>query len=98
MSIWATYRNRERYSYFSQPTKRSRSNNTSLETVRRIGTKMILEKKAEVLATKDVVERKDVTSRDLLSLLIKSNMATDLQESERMSDEEILSRRFLSSK
>lgn len=59
---------------------------------------MILEKKAEVLATKDVVERKDVTSRDLLSLLIKSNMATDLQESERMSDEEILSRRFLSLK
>ncbi|KAF7796927.1 hypothetical protein EIP86_008112 [Pleurotus ostreatoroseus] len=73
------------------PTQRSRSTAQSLEVIRRIGTRMIAEKKAEILATTHIVKSKDVTSRDILSLLIKSNMATDLQESDRMSDEEILS-------
>jgi hypothetical protein len=38
------------------------------------------------------VERHDVGGHDLLSLLIKSNIAADMPESMRMSDSEILSR------
>lgn len=58
---------------------------------------MISQKKAEILATtessaKGDVEKKNFEGRDLLSLLIKANMATDLPESARMTDEEILSR------
>ena len=58
---------------------------------------MISQKKAELLATtesnpKAGVEKKTVQGRDLLSLLIKANMATDLPDSSRMTDEEILSR------
>jgi hypothetical protein len=39
-----------------------------------------------------VVEKQDVQGHDLLSLLVKSNIATDIPESMRMSDLEILSR------
>ena len=38
------------------------------------------------------VEKKDFQGRDLLSLLIKANMATDLSDSARMTDEEIQAR------
>jgi hypothetical protein len=39
------------------------------------------------------VGRQDVGGHDLLSLLIKSNIAADMPESMRMSDSEILSRK-----
>lgn len=53
---------------------------------------MIADKKAAVLHNASgSVEKKDVEGRDLLSLLIKSNMATDIPDSARMNDEEILS-------
>ena len=39
-----------------------------------------------------IIERQDVGGHDLLSLLIKSNIAADIPESMRMSDSEILSR------
>ena len=40
-----------------------------------------------------VVEKHDVQGHDLLSLLIKSNIASDMPASMRMSDSEILSRK-----
>lgn len=60
---------------------------------------MISEKKSEILAdtgveTKSGVRKKDIQGRDLLSLLIKANMATDIPDSARMSDEDILAREF----
>ncbi|KAI0058333.1 cytochrome P450 [Artomyces pyxidatus] len=80
------------------PSARSRMNTRCLQTIRRIGMEMIVQKKATVLEESSntdndasVVERKDVQGHDLLSLLIKSNMAADLPERGRMSDEEILS-------
>lgn len=39
-----------------------------------------------------IIERQDVGGHDLLSLLIKSNIAADIPESMRMSDSEIISR------
>ncbi|KAH8985283.1 cytochrome P450 [Lactarius akahatsu] len=78
------------------PTARSRALNRSLEVVQRIGSQLIRDKKAAVLAELSsdasvVVEKHDVQGHDLLSLLIKSNIASDIPESKRMSDEEIIS-------
>ncbi|KAI0049918.1 cytochrome P450 [Auriscalpium vulgare] len=79
------------------PTARSREAARSLRTIRRIGMQMIAEKKAAVLVgasnvRKDgAVERKDIQGHDLLSLLIKSNMAADQADSSRMSDDDIIS-------
>ncbi|KAI9443952.1 cytochrome P450 [Lactarius indigo] len=78
------------------PTARSRVLNRSSEVIRRIGSQLIQDKKAAVLAELNVdgsgvVEKHDVQGHDLLSLLIKSNIASDMPESMRLSDEEILS-------
>ncbi|KAI0791591.1 cytochrome P450 [Irpex lacteus] len=62
------------------------------ETFQRIGMRLVSEKKAMVSATSSEknVARKDLQGRDLLSLLIKANMATDIPEHQRLSDDEIL--------
>ena len=61
--------------------------------MRRIGMQLVAEKKAALLAEKGTgVERKDITDRDLLTLLIRANMATDIPESQRLTDEEVLAR------
>jgi len=78
------------------PTDRSRALARALKALKSVGQGLISQKKAEILATtesgaKGGVEKKNVEGRDLLSLLIKANMATDLPESARMTDEEILS-------
>ena len=41
------------------------------------------------------VERQDVGGHDLLSLLIKANIAADMPENMRMCDSEILSREYI---
>jgi len=78
------------------PTERSRAISSTLKSLQSVGKGLISQKKAELLATAESnpqggVEKKTVQSRDLLSLLIKANMATDLPDSARMTDEEILS-------
>jgi cytochrome P450 len=77
------------------PTARSRRLNHELEVIQRIGSQLFREKKAAVLAELNsdgsgVVEKQDVQGHDLLSLLIKSNIASDMPESMRMSESEIL--------
>lgn len=63
----------------------------------RIGRQLIAEKKASILAESREkgrgVERKDVSGRDLLTLLIKANMATDIRDSQRLTDDEVLARK-----
>ena len=39
------------------------------------------------------VDKNTVRGRNLLSLLIKANMATDIPDNSRMTDEEVLSRK-----
>jgi hypothetical protein len=67
-----------------------------MEIIRRIGNQVIAKKKAEVMASLSEkggdIEKKDFQGRDLLSLLIKSNLASDIPESARMTDEELLAR------
>ena len=57
-----------------------------------------MEKRAAILAESREkgrgVERKDLRERDLLTLLIKANMATDIPESQRLTDEEVLAREY----
>ena len=63
--------------------------------MRRIGKQLIRDRKEAILhgsATKPDIEKRDVQSRDLLSLLIKANLATDVPESQRLSEDEVLSR------
>ncbi|KAH9965554.1 cytochrome P450 [Lactifluus volemus] len=78
------------------PTARTRTLKRAFEVIRPVGTRIIEERKAAVLAERSpsgssVVEKQDVQGHDLLSLLVKSNIATDIPESMRMSDLEILS-------
>ncbi|KAI0641839.1 cytochrome P450 [Trametes meyenii] len=62
--------------------------------MRRVGMQLLAEKKAKLLSdggAKGSVERKDVVGRDLLTLLIKANMAADVPDNQRLTDEEVLS-------
>lgn len=62
----------------------------------RIARKLIEEKKQALLTESSEesgsVGRRDVHSRDLLTLLIKANMASDIPEDQRLSDDEVLAR------
>ncbi|KIP05287.1 hypothetical protein PHLGIDRAFT_119937 [Phlebiopsis gigantea 11061_1 CR5-6] len=75
-------------------TEHTRREAAALAVMQRIGRQLIAEKKAALLADAREkgrgVRRRDVADRDLLTLLIKANMATDIPESERLSDEEVL--------
>lgn len=57
----------------------------------RVGKQLLAERKAAVLSSAEsAVERKDFESKDLLSLLVRQNMASDVPEESRMTDEEVL--------
>lgn len=68
----------------------------------RVGLNLVDKKKRAILAMASnnvknglgmrQIEKRTVTTRDLLSLLIVANMATDLPENQRLSDEAVLAR------
>ena len=66
--------------------------------MRRIGLKLIEERKTEILAEmgksgiQDDSIKTGVRGRDLLTLLIKANMTVDNTNGQRLSDEEVLGR------
>lgn len=51
-----------------------------------------MEKKAEVIKAERTGEKDTLHSRDLLTLLIRANMSTDIPENQRLSDAEVLAR------
>ena len=54
---------------------------------------LIKDKKAQIMrSSSGSVEKKDFDGRDILSLLIKANMASDVPDSQRLTDEEVLAR------
>ena len=69
--------------------------------MKRIGKQLIAEKKAAIMTESREkgrgVEKKDVSGRDLLTVLIKANMATDIHESQKLTDDEVLARKSQSS-
>ena len=85
---------------FLQPTRRSRLLSRAFKEIQHTGSQLIQDRKTAVRSECDVngsgpVERQDVGGHDLLSLLIKANIAADIPESMRMSDSEILSREHI---
>lgn len=58
--------------------------------MRRVGLQLIQEKRAAILQEKDELTSKSMAGSDILSVLVRANMATDLKESERMTDEEMM--------
>ncbi|KAI1792352.1 cytochrome P450 [Ganoderma leucocontextum] len=71
------------------PNEQARRFDRAQDVMRRIGTQLLEEKKAEIV--RQAAEGKEkVRSRDLLSLLLKSNTATDIPESQRLSDEDVI--------
>lgn len=82
-----------------QPDQRTRRTEHAQAVMRRIGTQLIAEKKADIRREyadgkeKDAgLERKDLRGRDLLTLLLKANMATDVPDNQKLSDEDVLAR------
>ena len=63
------------------------------EVARRIGMELIQQKKAAFLSA-GRVEKKSIQDKDLLSLLVKANMAEDIPTHQRLSDQELLARTF----
>jgi hypothetical protein len=65
----------------------------------RIGEELLAGAKAaagESMTEKGKIEQNSLHGRDLLSLLVKANMDTDIPESQKMSDEDVLARAFTS--
>lgn len=58
----------------------------------RIGTSLFNESKSTLLTTGE--KGNNWRARDLLSLLIRANMSSDIPESQRMSDFDVLSRKI----
>ncbi|KAN0109578.1 cytochrome P450 [Russula decolorans] len=76
------------------PTDRTRAIACMHKCIRSIGQNVISQKKAEILSSSEIdskgrVEKKNIQGRDLLSLLMRANMATDIPDHARMTDEDI---------
>jgi len=89
------------YLTYHQPTDRTRAIACMHKCIRSIGQNVISQKKAEILSSSEIdskgrVEKKNIQGRDLLSLLMKANMATDIPDHSRMTDEDILARKSAS--
>ncbi|KZT18662.1 cytochrome P450 [Neolentinus lepideus HHB14362 ss-1] len=75
------------------PTERSRRIKEARKTMDRIGKQLLEEKKKAVresMATDGKVEKKAFDGQDLLSLLVKANMAEDIPENQRLTDDQVL--------
>ncbi|KAI0822361.1 cytochrome P450 [Trametes gibbosa] len=77
------------------PDQESKRIQRARETMRCLGKELIAKKKAQIKGEiingheKDV-RRDDLQGRDLLTLLLKANLATDIPDSQRLSDEDVL--------
>ncbi|KAG8990152.1 hypothetical protein FRB93_003318 [Tulasnella sp. JGI-2019a] len=75
------------------PNSRRSTENRSREVMDRIGLQLVEEKKVALSQENGDVRElksKNVEGRDLLSVLIKANMASDVKESARMTDHEMI--------
>ncbi|KAF8898203.1 cytochrome P450 [Gymnopilus junonius] len=75
------------------PAERDAETKLARETMARIGDQLLRESKAEILADEKEhgkVEKLTFKRRDLLSLLLRANMSTDLPPSQRMTDDDVL--------
>lgn len=64
------------------------------ETMARIGDKLLRDSHAAIRAENVVVEKSFWKRKDLLSVLMRANLATDLPPNQKMSSEDVLARRY----
>ena len=82
-----------------QPTERVKRMREAKLVTDRICNQLLEERKSTLrlsVSSESEGVTKDAFGQDLLSLLVKANMATDVPENQRVSDKEVLARRFLS--
>ncbi|KAJ3001534.1 hypothetical protein NUW54_g6359 [Trametes sanguinea] len=77
------------------PNARAKRVEDSSRTVRRIGNELVQARKAALLQEMqekniDDLQRQDLQGRDLLTLLIRANMAKDVPDYQRLSDEDVV--------
>ncbi|KAI9059129.1 cytochrome P450 [Trametes sanguinea] len=77
------------------PSARFKRVEDSAKVIRRVGTELVQTRKAALLREMqeknvDGLQRQDLQGRDLLTLLIRANMAKDVPESQRLSDEDVM--------
>ncbi|KAI9059128.1 cytochrome P450 [Trametes sanguinea] len=77
------------------PNARAKRVEDSARTVRCIGTELVQARKAALLQEMqekniDGLQRQDLQGRDLLTLLIRANMAKDVPDNQRLSDEDVV--------
>lgn len=78
-----------------QRDERTKRTDAASVTMRKLGREILEERKAQILREKSGnLEKKDVQGRDLLTLLVRANMATDIPDNQRMTDEEVIARAF----
>ena len=67
-------------------------------TMRRIGNELLKDCREVIANTTSHMngERFGLRGHDLLTLLVKANMSKDLTDDQRLSDEDVISREFLS--
>ncbi|KAA1474007.1 cytochrome P450 [Dentipellis sp. KUC8613] len=77
------------------PTKRTRQVAKAFATVRRICAQIVADRKAAILSNlsgpQKGIDTNSIEGRDLISLLIKANMAVDVPDDARLSDEDLIS-------
>ncbi|KAH9940395.1 cytochrome P450 [Epithele typhae] len=69
--------------------ERTKKADEAFAAMDKISAQLLQQRRTELLSIGSV-EKKDVEGRDLLSLLIKANLAADVPESQRMTDKEVL--------
>lgn len=77
------------------PSDRDRKIDAAQKTMGRIGSQLLHDAKAAVISSHSTekggsIEKSSLQGRDLLSLLVRANMATDIPENQRISDEDVL--------
>ncbi|KAF8452196.1 cytochrome P450 [Boletus edulis BED1] len=75
------------------PTVESRKLQAAQQTMTQIGKDLLMNAKATALASATEngnIEKDSLHGRDLLSLLVKANMATDIPESQKLSDKDVI--------
>lgn len=80
-----------------QPSDESRKMQAAQRTMAQIGKELLTNAKAGALASateNEGIEKNGLRGRDLLSLLVRANMATDNPESQRLSDKDVIARAF----
>ena len=68
-----------------------------MQSMNRVGKQLLLDSKAAILGDgggNEKVEKSSWPGRDLLSLLLRANMSTDLPPNQRMTEEDVLAREY----